>query len=642
MKRTFLRRSIVVGVLLIAGTGYWQRNSLTAWLKDAPVNVQWTIHRCGEWLRFWSTPAHPDPTESKGSPHKSQTQAPAVSKAAGAVSDASQAKSQPNTQPKKSQSPTSSGTTHPDSVTLYLTNGGIVTGELIRQSPQEITLRWESGQVGFKTQEIRRMVHGKADTDADNVVMPWEGQEEIWPYHQPVVVKLMNATVLDAPITEVTSEALVLTHTVNPGGRIMQTIPRSDVAELLFRPIRNERSKQIEQTLQSLFPRMHVHREGMFTLITDSMPPVAKEYRRAIRQLAVDWYLTFFPLVGQRSPSVQQYIVVFEDWESYIEYAASDGVPGWIAVGYFHPEDQVLYCFNMVGERFSTLLYETFLGQFRQARDQVSQMLKGYRGAIFIQGQMSEFLQKLEQAHAVVRQSYQSLSIAILRHELTHALFHNWRLQGVVLSQVPSLNEENEEQVKKKRQYLQTGKAEEKRRLLEELLKQHSTDSLPQMQAANSWIVEGLAGYMEPSPIGEINTERLAEAQQVQRTQGFLPLEFLHNFRLGSFLGMSNQSMLDAYAQSWALCHFLMHRYPEPFLAYLDRLARERPQKGNDTLSWLITAVGKPQRSLEQEFLAYMKQFQPEDPFWLKQMQTFLDLRSGLTTLAAQLWGRSS
>lgn len=520
-------------------------------------------------------------------------------------------------------------------MTLYLTNGGAVTGELVSETPQQVVLRWDYGDVAFQRAEIARAVKGKEGTNETNITMPWEGAGGQWAYQHDVVLKLMKGTVLDREITRVTSDSIMLSQSLPGGGTVEQTIQRADLETLLFRPIHNARSDEIAAALKQMFPAMQWHEEGMFTIITDSTPPTVKEYRKTIRELATDWYLTFYPLTKGRQPAVQQYLVLFENWDAYIEYAATDGVPGWLAVGYFSPTDEVLYSFNMLGERFSDLLYEVYLGRFRRARDTVSAHYKGSPYELTVEGQLSEFLQKLEQAHGMVRQIYSQLSIDVLRHELTHAMFHNWHLQGIVLSQVAKRDDET---IKQKRQFLDATDVEQKRALLEGLLSKNTGDR-PQMQAANSWYVEGIAGYMEPAPVGAVNQIRLAEAQQARTTNQVLPLEFLNTFRIGSFSGMATQSALYAYAQSWALCHFLMHRYSEGFLAYLDRLAREHPAEGQDTLAWLLQAVGREQRPLEQEFLAYLDQFPPEDPAWLKQMQLFIDLRSELTTLFSRMGG---
>jgi len=333
---------------------------------------------------------------------------------------------------------------------------------------------------------------------------------------------------------------------------------------------------------------------------------------------------------------IQQHVVIFDNWIDYIEYAATDGLPGWLAVGYFHPDDEVLYTFNMIGEWFSALLEEAYLGDMRKARDSVSQQIKGSRYEDVIEGQMAEFLKKFETAHSLVRQLYRQQSEDTLRHELVHAMFHNWKLQSIRLSQMP---EQNKEELEKKRQFLQSDKVEEKRRLLQELLQQKSDQAIPDLQATNAWFVEGLAGYMEPTPLGAVNQERLPDAQEALAQQRILPLEFLHTFEMGSFVGMSTGSMLYAYAQSWALCHFLMHRYPEGFLAFLDRMAGTPPQPGEDTMAWLVAAVGKDHKTLDEEFLDHLMEFPPQDPLWLKQWQEFIDINKDLRTLAAQLWG---
>ncbi len=524
-----------------------------------------------------------------------------------------------------------------DPVTLYLRNGGVVTGELVRETPQEVVLHWEYGEVGFQRGEIRRMVQGKQDTDDDHMTMPWEGAHARWPYQYDVVIKLMRGTVVDARIAAVTPTAVTAIQTLDQGGQIEHTLVRADIEQLLFRPVRNARSEQIAENLRTVLPDMQHYEEGMFTIVTDSTGPTVKEYRRTIRELATEWYLTFHPLAARRAPQVQQYLVIFENWDAYMEYAASDGVPGWLVIGYFHPEEQVLYCFNMLGERFAEMLYDAYLGQFRKARDEISREIKGLREEVFIEGQISEFLQKLESAHSIVRQLFHQMSADLIRHELTHAMFHNWKLQGIILSQ---MSEKTKEELEKKRKYLQSMDRAEKRKLLDELLDKEAKAELPDMQAANSWFIEGLAGYMEPSPIGGINQERLAEIQEAHSRSQMLPLEFLNAFKIGSFRGMTTQSTLYAYAQSWAMCHFLMRRYPDAFLQYMDRLAREQPKADEDTLPWLIQATGKEQRALEQEFLDYLTQFPQEDPMWLKQWQTFIDLSAELETLVQRLWGR--
>ena len=246
-------------------------------------------------------------------------------------------------------------------VTLYLRNGGIVTGELVERTAEALTLRWDYGEVTFQSNEIARVVEGRQVEGEQDVVLP-KVEEVHWPYRHDVVFRLMNGTILDTALRGVRDGQLEFVQTLEGGGVVEQVVPVKDLDQVMFRPVVNERSEQIRKTLETVFPAMRWEEEGLFTLVTDSIPPTVKGYRQTIREVSTDWYLTFYPLLKDRGPMTQQYIVIFENWDAYIEYAATDGVPGWMAVGYFHPEDEVLYCFNMVGERFADLLYEVFLG----------------------------------------------------------------------------------------------------------------------------------------------------------------------------------------------------------------------------------------------------------------------------------------
>ncbi|MBI3997106.1 MAG: hypothetical protein HY352_05535 [Candidatus Omnitrophica bacterium] len=536
--------------------------------------------------------------------------------------------------------PAKPATPMPRATTLYLKNGGAVTGELVSETSQEVTLHFEYGDVGFQRAEIARIVKGQQGTGEDGMVMPWEGAHKKldWPYQHDVVVRLLKGTVVDGDIRSVTPKDVVVTQAVPGGGEIEHTIHRADIDQLMFKPVKTKDTEAIEEKLRTLFPKMSWNEEGLFTIVSDSIPPTIKEYRKTIRELATDWYLTFLPLVKHRKPIGQRYIVVFDDWQAYIDYAATDGVPGWMAVGYYDPEQDVLYCFNMLGDRFSQLLYDAYLGQFNKARKDVSQEVQGSRYEVFVEGAISEFYQKLEQAHSSVRQIFAQFSTDVLRHELTHSMFANWKLQGVILSKLPSADKDKDV-VEKKQRYLQATNATTKRQMLDDLLSSQKQHPLPEMQASNSWFVEGLAGYMEPSPVGGINSERLAEVQEAKRTTQLLPFAYLNTFRVGSFPGLSSKSMLYAYAQSWAFCHFLMAKYPEGFMTFQDRMIRETPGDQGIELTWFTEAIGKDQHTLDEEFAAYLEQFPPEDSLPVKQMKAFLDLRDELTTLARRYGG---
>ncbi len=609
---------LVGAMLLIIGATGWYASR-----KPKDVSLVDYFKQLPDYLRTQTTTA----LQQIHLPAAASTSTPTVARPAGAPTTTTPvlaAKVPMTTRPRPKQIP--------NFATIYLTNGGSMNGQLVEDTAEHVTLRADYGDVGFRREEIARLVKGGTVPEQD-ISLPWQGKPQ-WSYQHDIVVRLMKGTIVDGKITMVTPQEVMVTQEVPGGGRIEQTLRRTEIDQLLFRPRPTPRAEQIEARLRQLFPKMQWYEEGMFTIVTDAPGPTVKQYRQTIRELATDWYLTFFSLAQGRTPTVQQYVVVFDDWADYIEYAATDGVPGWLAVGYFDPQQEVLYCFNMLGDRFSELLEEAYLGDARTWRDRLSQQVKESREAVFIEGQLSELLQKFETAHSTIRQIYGQLSVDVLRHELTHAMFHNWQLQTVVLSKLPAADPD---EIKKKQQFLKTEDAHQKRQLLEEILNRQKQQELPQLQADNSWFSEGLAGYMEPSTVGGLNVERVAEVKEARRAGRLLPFEFLNTFRMGSFPGITTQSQLYAYAQSWALCHFLMQRYPDRFLVFQDHLARERPKNQDEELRWFVDAMGTDQRALEAEFFQYVDSLPEQDSFRMQQIQVFLTLLKDLEFLESRL-----
>lgn len=513
-----------------------------------------------------------------------------------------------------------------NTVTLYLTNGGVVTGDLVEETPEQVTLRWEYGDVSFARHEIKRQVGGKA-VEGDDIVLPASATDAgKWKHRHDVVFRLLNGTILDAALSRVTPTELVLVHQLESGGMMEQTIPREQLDEVMLNPVENERSKEIRAYLETTFPKMHLYDEGAMTIVTDSIAPSVKGYWRDVRQLTTDWYLTFYPLLKGRTLQRQQYLVIFDNWLDFIHYAQTDGVPGWAVGGYFSPEDEVLYLFNMMGEWFSNLLYEAFLGQARRSIDGAVDQATGTYGNRYeelFEGWGLELKRKFESADAIIRAGYRQITEETLRHELTHSLFHGFGLQTVVLSQA---TQDIQEEAKKKQAFLASTDVEKKRQLLMDLLNSEGQQPI-EIRAANSWVVEGLAAYMERPPIGADHDDYLYLLQRARADKQVLPLEFLNAFRMGSFHGAASKARLYAYAQSWALVRFLMERYPEGMLAYLKAQADD-PSRQAEEIEGLLAAVGKDIVSLNAEFVAYVEQLPQQDNPWLVQYQAFQDIFS--------------
>ncbi|MBI4437269.1 MAG: DUF1570 domain-containing protein [Candidatus Omnitrophica bacterium] len=501
-----------------------------------------------------------------------------------------------------------------NAVTLHLKNGSVISGEFLWEDEARVMMRWQGGDVAFVKEEIERIERGKVRTEKEGMLFPERAPEE-WPYRNDVVVVLKNQQMLDEKIASVEKDAVILRRELEEGGVIEQEIHRLDIEYLSFKPIRNERSRRIEEALRTQFPKMKWYRDGAFLLITDSYATWVDEYRKTIRDLRTDFYLTFFPLLKDREPKVAHYVVIFDEWGDFIEYAASDGVPGWAVAGYFSPTHEVLFLFNTLGDTFSTLIEEAIVGQTGRVMNQAAEAVKGQvdrRYHVFVEGQAHDIMKKFAAYHSVMKGWYRDQTIETLRHEMTHELFHNYGLQGIIVSKVAGYDKKEAE---KKRAFLEEKDIQRKRELLLELAQLRGTLETIQMEASNSWLVEGLAAFMQSVPLGSENRRWLYLYQESKRKNAVTPIEHLTVYKMGSFPGVAYGAMEYAYAESWAFVHFLMSRYPMQFMNYLERMSREKPKEDEDIL-WLLEALGVELRTLENEFLEYMKQFQElEDPY---------------------------
>jgi len=498
--------------------------------------------------------------------------------------------------------------------TLYLKNSGVISGELLWEKDGRVALLWQGGEIEFAKGEIERIQKGEFHAEKEGFLFP-VAQPEKWPYKNDVVIHLKDQRILDETISNVQGEKVILRRQLEEGGVIEQEIARSQIEFLAFKPVQNKKSQKIEESLRTQFPKMKWVREGFFTLVTDSYATWVNEYRHTIRELATDFYLKFFPLLSGRSPNLTNFVVVFDEWGDFMEYAATDGVPGWAVAGYFSPDSEVLFLFNTLGDSFSKLIEEAIMGQTGRRMSGAVEAVKGQvdkRYHVFVEEQAEDVMKKFSAAHSVIRGRYREETLTTLRHELTHELFHNWGLQSIVVSK---LEGSQGEEAKKKRSFLEEKDIQRKRELLLELV--HLRGSKPiQVAASNSWFVEGLAAYMETVPAGEPNKRWLYLFQQAKRKNALFPIEHLTVYKMGSFPGIAWEAMQYAYAESWAFVYFLMNRYPAEFTKYLERFSREKP-KENEDIHWLLEALGgKNMRALEGEFLEYMNQFpELEDPY---------------------------
>ena len=496
-----------------------------------------------------------------------------------------------------------------DSIALYLKNGSLISGRLIREMPNEIIISWEGGDVGFSRAEIERIEYGQVVQKEEGLLFEVE-KEKGWEYKNDVVVQMTNRTIIDAKIIAVTPETITIRHMLEEGGAIEQEISRTKVENILFKSVENELSVEVEKNIKEKFPNMQFNKNGLFTIVSDSSNIWIKEYKKILQNHLTDYYLTYFSLLKDRKPMLQHFIVIFDSFNDYADYAITDGVPAWMMPGYFHSLDKTLYMSNSMGDEVSDLLYEILLAKSREVIGEVEDVIKGQinkRYHIFLEGQAGYIKAKLVQIHNIIKNRLKVMTFTILKHEFTHELFHSWGLQTVITSKTKLSPIELS---KKKGKYMKTKNIENKRKLLMGLLNQNrDTGEAMEAEAANSWLVEGTATYSETDPIGSISDNWLYVFQEARKNGMIVPLEQLTVYKLGSFPGVASAPKYYAYAQSWAFTFFLMRNYQDEFMKYIEKMVDQKAS-GVQDITWLLEALGKDLREIENEFLEYMDQFE--------------------------------
>lgn len=490
-----------------------------------------------------------------------------------------------------------------ETVVLHLKHGGILSGKLVQKTKNAYTIEYKDKALVVSADRIKEIEYKTQ-------------KETEWPYENDVVVKRTNTVILDGKIVSVQGDTITLLFTEG-GGRLEMDIKFSDVENLMFAPVYNKESRQIEARLKEQFPDMEIYREGNIVLFTDSHSRSVQHYKRTIMDLYTKIYLNFFALFNNRAPKMQSYIVVFDDFNDYAEYAITDGVPFWAAVGYFSPLDDTLYLFNAFGERIEKIVSEVIVGRTGESIDTAVDKIKGRVDEKYhmrIDAASNEFKEKFWRVYNLYRSDLNERTLSTLRHEFAHEIFHNWGLQNIIFSK-PKINKENLS--KKKRDFLETKDYKEKEKLLMELirLREAETEDID-MEASQSWLSEGIATYSGTDPIGSIDEGWLYRFQEMTRDNEINPIEFLTVFRMGSFPGLAPKGMLNAYAQSWAFTNFLMAKYREGFLNYQIKMADGEPKDDEEELAWLLESLGTDLPTLEKEFREYMGTYKElENPY---------------------------
>ena len=499
-------------------------------------------------------------------------------------------------------------------VSLYLKHGGVVRGRLVDKRSDEYEVEGRTGKyVVLKSQVIR--IGSKDENNA------------AWAYKNAVVVKKTNGIIMDGQIVEADDNNITLSFTEG-GGNIEMGVDRKDISHLIFAPIWNKETIQTEARLEKLFPKMSVYKEDNFTLLTDASSEWIKAYTKELNDQYTGIYLRFFGLFKNRKQDGQNFVILFDDPGDYIKYTVASMGP-MNALGYFDPDDRTLFIYNGWGARFEKLYRDYIEGICsaidEHAKDEKTKLADG-GWHITVDGYAKEQKDVLWKWYDLHKRIALDETFEVMRHEFTHEIFHNWGLQGIVTSRPPVDKDKMAAKEKEILDALESKDQEKIEGVFKDLykMKKNYYEDL-EMNVSNSWLAEGIATYCETSPLGTINERFLAGYQVMSDKNRINPLEFITNFKKGSFSGLNYQSMLDGYAESWGFTKFLMERYPAQFIDYQNRMADRLMQKkiaeaSEDDFNLLLKCLNKDLPALETEFKEYMTRFERVDDPMVKRV----------------------
>ncbi len=133
------------------------------------------------------------------------------------------------------------------------------------------------------------------------------------------------------------------------------------------------------------------------------------------------------------------------------------------------------------------------------------------------------------------------------------------------------------------------------------------------------WFSEGIAMYCETpdlkgtkgwAGIGAVNRTRLAQFWQYQQQR---PADSLTTLISTDKRLVEPKEAIDAYAESWALTYYLLHKHPKQYVAYLKVLSRKQPLVFDEKAKRIEEFEKQfgPIDKLNTDFINYMRTYLP-------------------------------
>jgi len=453
--------------------------------------------------------------------------------------------------------------------TVMLKNGGVIQGQIVRETPETIEVKWQDGIVGFKMSEVAGIKRNDTEVQGEvGMVMP-EAQENEKDLQNPETyprLYLKNGSVKKAVELKRGGEGVILGERLKEGGVVEFEFPLAEIEKVMFWPPSKSEPTDDFMEIEKAYPSFRPHEKPHYLILSDDDPMDLNLYMRALEQFYQEFLVYFMDFVKKDySPRTLQ-AVIFGQHEAFQQLLENSGFPKQSNIlGFFSPENQVLFLYNIKSvEMINRYLHRSSYVE-KQIKSRVDSIAKRYSGGdeiveSRIKGQGERILERLEKDRVHVEGEAREETVKTIRHEGAHQLLYEF-----------SVHKEKGRQ--------------------------------------GAWLVEGLASFCEPPEIGDVHETRLMELKFELESHQLMPLEYLLSFAAGADIHRLEPSYASlGYAESWAFVHFLMSGpYRDGFLNYVKEVAVQ--DKGFDEKKdrvLLEKNLGKSVKEVEKEFTPYV------------------------------------
>ncbi len=446
--------------------------------------------------------------------------------------------------------------------TLILKNGSMVQGVIVGETGNRVTIRIKGGEIGFPMADIAQVRRGETLVKtADGIQPVYAPSKKEAPYPR---IYLKDGRMASGSKISKEKGTFYLKQALAEGGNVSFGFEADKVEKIeLWPPPPDDQLDKDFKKFRS-YNLKYTFKEPPYHIVSTVESSDLVLYLKTLREFCSDFSMRFLNLIDTEKPAPALGVVIFG---SYDDFLHCSGLPkGSNMLGYYMPDKKFLALFNVKETdivRFfigRSEFIENHIGAAKTAVELYSSTDSAGKWAFY------DFIEKLQFKSETDRMRVESWArertMETIRHEAGHQLFD---LLGIDSGSV----------------------------------------------YRGAWLSEGLAEYVSTNPIGEIDNERLMSIKkEFEAGHHLMPLQFLMSIKNGAGIRKLQDPnfILLGYAQSWALVHFLMEKYPEQFLGYIRAVMKAgKDHDAQKDISLLEKHVGKPLSALDAEYERHIR-----------------------------------